>query len=111
MDQLGNLFPMSGIPSAIYYGCIILVTVFLSGWFLNSRLNKLCKDTQQDLEDEMIKLKNKVTALENDKIHKTTYEEGMRNVCELIGEVRREMKENFNSLSGRIDTLLLAQSK
>lgn len=109
MDQIANLFPLTGVPSAFYYGGLLLFSVFMGGWFLNGRLKRICEDNQTDLEDTVRKLVTRVDDLEKQKIHKDTYEEDMRRTYELIGNMHKEMRENFINLSSRIDTLILAQ--
>ena len=109
--DLSNIVGLSGLPAFIYYSSMIIAAVFFAGWFLNGKLRHMCEDNQKGLEDAMEQLKARVDTLEKDTIKTAVYQEGMSNVCKLISEVRHDIRENFNSLSGRIDTLLLNNQK
>lgn len=107
--DLSNIVGLTGIPAFLYYSFMIVIAVFFAGWFLNSKLRHICEDNQKELENTVQEMLKRVDTLERDTLKVSTYQEGMSNVCKLIQEVKHDMKDNFNSLSRRIDELLLSK--
>jgi len=104
--DLSNIVGINGLPAAVYYGALILITVFFAGFYLKSKLAKLCAETNTELETRMKILEDKLKQHEADTIKVSTYEKDMANVKDLFIDIKRDIREGFIAVNTRIDTIL-----
>lgn len=105
--DLSGLVGNTGIASMIYYSGVILITVFLAGWYLNTRLHKICSTDREGLEKEVAEMSKKIDKIEEEYVRVNAYERDMVKVLDLVTELRDDIKGGVNTLTGRIDNLSL----
>lgn len=105
--DLSNVVGLTGLPAFLYYSSIVLITVFFSGWYLNSKLRKICQDNNVELESAVKVLEARILKQETETLKMAEYTRDMASVCESIKEIKKDVKDGFAALTLRIDNLSL----
>lgn len=107
MENISSLVNNSSLASFAYYSGAIILAVFFAGWFLNSRLHKICAENSKDLEINVKEIEIRLGLLEKEAVKVYTYEKDMEKVIKLVHEIKDDVKDGINSVTARIDTLSL----
>lgn len=106
MDLTG-LVGNTGPAAAIYYTMIVLISIFLGGFYLRNKLSSLCSESNKELVDRMTLMELKLKELEAEAVKIKTYEKDMSNVKDMFSDIKTDMRDGFASINKRIDMLLL----
>lgn len=108
MDVLTGVISLTSLPGFIYYGFLVVLGVFLSGFYLKSRLATLCKDSNEQLENKVNELTTRLKEHEKQTITIPEYNKDMLAVRALISDIKEDVRLGFGALNSRIDALLIA---
>lgn len=111
MPDLSNLVGNTGIPAMVYYTLLILGAVFMAGWHLKGKLRGLCADGTKDLEERMQKLENRLEKHISESVTVEDYNKDMKDMVELVREVKHDFNAGITSITSRIDSLTLLFTK
>ncbi len=80
--------------------------VFLSGFFINSRIRAVIAEETSELRGEVIEMQKRLKEHEDNAVPVKRYEREITNLCELIKDLRAVIDDRFDTLTSRIDTVV-----
>ena len=108
MDVLTGVISLTSIPGFLYYGALVIIGIFFSGFYLKNKLATICKDSNKELEDQMNELTERLKEHEKQTITIPEYNKDMLAVRALVGDIKEDVRLGFTALNQRIDALLLS---
>lgn len=93
--------------SALYTMGLIVVSVFFAGWVINTKLRKICAEDNVQLEKRIADMEAKLTKLEEDTVKLEVYDKDINRICDMVSEMKEDMKDTLKSVTTRIDALSL----
>lgn len=109
MDALANIIGTSGIPALFYYGFMAIASVFLSGWFLKTKLAAICEENNKGIEEKMQALIARVARLEEEAVRKEQHDKEMSALSNTLSDIQRDVREGFANQATRIDALFASR--
>lgn len=104
MESISNLISVSNAPAILYYAGMTIVSVFLGGWMLNTKIKNI-------LEAGMKVMDTRISKLETESLRVDVHNKDLINIFQLFNDLRNDFKDGFKGLNSRIDQLLLATTK